>query len=307
MLLFERKLSRGFALALALAGAALAVAGCRPAPEPEPVPAAEAASVGAVRARPVTMSVEAESAVAPGGTLTVLWRLLPATDWHLYWSGRNDSGFAPRVKLDLPAGWSAGPLQWPTPERLVSPGDILDHVYHGELVLLQEITAAVDAAPGRNVILRAEWQWLACRDSCVPGRDTLGVSLDVVATVPATAPSPALVEARARLPRPLPPDLVRLAWDGATLSIHGEGPTDGAAAGRLTFMPADDCGDLADLLHDGVGPSLALRLIPRDGRVGPVRGLLVLKDAAGPGRAFVIDVPAVPSTADPAHESAAGG
>jgi thiol:disulfide interchange protein DsbD len=245
--------------------------------------------------------------VAPGGTLTLLWRLLPASDWHLYWSGRNDSGFAPRVKLDLPPGWSAGPLQWPAPARLVSAGDILDHVYRGELVLLQEITAAVDAAPGRNVVLLADWQWLACRDSCVPGRDTLRVSVNVVTIVPAKAPSPALVEACARLPRPLPPDLVSTAWDGATLRLRREGPAAGTATGRLTFMPAEDCGDLADLLHDGVGQSLALRLIPRDGRLGPVRGLLVLEEAVGPDRAFVIDVPAVPATASPVNESPAGG
>jgi hypothetical protein len=155
--------------------------------------------------------------------------------------------------------------------------------------------------------LTADWQWLACRDSCVPGRDTLRVSVDVVAAARPAVPSPALVEARARLPRPLPPDLVRTVWDGATLRVHREGPAAGTAAGRLTFMPAEDCGDLADLLHDGVGPSLALRLIPRDGRVGPVRGLLVLEGATGPVSAFVLDVPAVPWTASPDNESLTGG
>lgn len=84
-------------------------------------------------------------------------------------------------------------------------------------------------------------------------------------------------------------------------------PAMGTAAGHLTFMPADDCGDLADPLHDSVGQRLALRLIPRDGHWGPIRGLLVLEDEAGPDRAFVIDFSAVLLTAIPVNESPAGG
>ena len=304
----------GRILVLAMIGAALTAAGCRSesasetAPRPEAAPAV-GSGAAAEAAPPVTLTASVEPAViAPGGTVTVLWRLLPAADWHLYWSGRNDSGFAPNLKLDLPPGWSAGPLQWPTPVRYVSAGDILDHVYHGELVLLQEITAPRDAPPGRHVDLRAAWQWLACRDSCVPGRDSLRVSVDLAAAAPAALePSPALLAARARLPRPLPPDVVTTAWEGAVLHIRREGPETGTAAGRMTFMPADDCGDLVDLLHDGVGQSLALRLTPRDGQVGPVRGLLVLEGATGPARAFVLDVPAARFAAVPVNDTPAGG
>jgi hypothetical protein len=75
----------------------------------------------------------------------------------------------------------------------------------------------------------------------------------------------------------------------------------------MTFMPAADCGDLADLLHDGVGASLALRLVPSAGRVGPVRGLLILEDAAGATRAFTIDVPAAPLAASSVQDTPAGG
>jgi len=314
MLSHHAQTKPGRFLVLAMISAALTAAGCRSEPAAESAPKPEASpAVGsgaaAEAAPPVILTAGFEpSTIAPGGTVTVLWRLLPAADWHLYWSGRNDSGFAPRVKLDLPPGWSAGPLQWPTPARYVSAGDILDHVYHGELVLLQEITVPRDEAPGRRVELRAAWQWLACRDSCVPGRDSLRVSVDLAAAAPiASDPSPALLAARARLPRPLPPDVVTTAWEGVVLHIRREGPDAGTAAGRMTFMPADDCGDLADLLHDGVGQSLALRLAPRDGQVGPVRGLLVLEGATGPARAFVLDVPAARLAAVPVNDTPAGG
>lgn len=262
--------------------------GCGRAPAPTPVPVKAAPAAEAPRVS-LTATVE-PAAVAPGGVVTVAWRLAATPGWHFYWDGRNDSGFAPRQKLFLPEGWTAGPLLWPAPERLVSPGDILDHVYHDEVVLLQEITAPRDAAAGRRE-LRADWQWLVCKDSCVPGRDSLAVAVTVDPTAAAaasTASSPALAAARARLPLPLPAGLVTTTWDGAMLHIVRQGGTPG---GRLTFMPAVDCAELADLLNDGEGEALALHLAPPAAGNDPVRGLLIVKDPGAAPRAYHIDVP----------------
>lgn len=285
-----------------LVAAAPAASGCRREPAPEPVPASPAAEPL------VTMAVNADPpAAAPGGTVILMWRLQPAPGWHLYWSGRNDSGFAPGQKLELPSGWTAGPLQWPAPVRHVEPGDILDHIYEGELVLLQDVGLPADAPVGQTFDLRAGWEWLACRDSCVPGRDSLAVAVTVSAgEPPTTSPSPALAAARGRLPQNLPPGLVRTRWDGATLRVE-RAANDAAATGNMTFMPAQDSGELANLLHDGVGPALALRMVPHDGRVGPVRGLLVLEDGAGSSRAYLFDVPEVSLTASTVTDSPTGG
>lgn len=262
--------------------------GCRRAPAPAPVP--EAAAAPAAETPRVALSATVEPlAVAPGGAVTVAWRLAATPGWHFYWDGRNDSGFAPRQKLFLPEGWTAGPLQWPTPERLVSPGDILDHVYHDEVVLLQEVTLPRDAAAGRRE-LRVDWQWLTCKESCVPGRDSLTVAIAVDPTAAAAPPptSPALAAARARLPLPLPAGLVTATWDGAVLRIARQGGTPG---GRLTFMPAVDCAELADLLNDGEGEALALHLSsPAAGRE-PVRGLLIVEDSGAAPRAYRLEVP----------------
>ena len=59
------------------------------------------------------------AAAAPGESVTLIWRFELADDWHLYWTGRNDSGYPPLIELDLPEGWVAGGLQWPAPERYV--------------------------------------------------------------------------------------------------------------------------------------------------------------------------------------------
>ncbi|MBK7672728.1 MAG: hypothetical protein IPJ24_15290 [bacterium] len=264
-------------------------AGCDRKPVPEPVAGAQpAAAAGPL----VTLAGAAEPATAgPGGTVTLVWRLRSAEGWHLYGNGRNDSGFAPRVKLTLPPGWTAGPLLWPAPARHVSAGDILDHIYEGELVLLQDVSIPADAAIGNNIQLRARWEWLACREICVPGLDSLVVNLAVDPAALATPASPALAAARERLPRPLPDGLVELKWEGSTLRLDRVS----SASGQLTFMPDTDCAELVDLLHDGVGESLALRVATAaggdQGRAASVRGVLLVESAGIPARAYTIDVP----------------
>ncbi len=293
-----------FSGAVLLAALAAAAPACRRAPsaaaETDAPPPAATPGTPVPAARPARVSVAAEpAAVAAGGSATLLWRFEPAAGWHLYWDGRNDSGFAPRLALRLPPGWSAGPLRWPAPERHLSAGDILDHVYTGPFTLLQDVTAPAGAVAGDRVTLGARWDWLACRDACVPGRDSLTVALTVAATGTAGAarPSAALAAARDRLPSPLPDGFLRHEWRGAACVLRRVRDVPG---GTLTFLPAGDCGELADLLHDGAGAELALRCLPRDGRCGPVRGVLVAAAPGEPARAFQLDVPAVPAPADAA-------
>src|ERR1700730_7868018 len=35
--------------------------------------------------------------------------------WHIYWINPGDSGQPPRIVWHLPAGFSAGEIQWPAP------------------------------------------------------------------------------------------------------------------------------------------------------------------------------------------------
>jgi DsbC/DsbD-like thiol-disulfide interchange protein len=234
---------------------------------------------------PVVVSVEVVPlAAVPGEAVTLVWRFALAKDWHLYWAGRNDSGFPPRVDLELPAGWVAGGLQWPVPERYVSPGDILDHVYFEELVLVQKLGAPDDATVGGSVAIEADIQWLACKDMCVPGKTVLTLSIPVRSHVAMPDPDRAAA-AVARLPGPLGENALVTRWEGSTFHIgHAEGWS-------LTFMPTDDCGQLVDLLKDGQGDHLALRFKPKGETVGPVRGLITIEDNSGKARAYRINFP----------------
>ncbi len=54
----------------------------------------------------------------PGKPMTVGLRLQMIPHWHTYWKNPGDSGLPTRIKWTLPAGWTAGDIQWPHPKNL---------------------------------------------------------------------------------------------------------------------------------------------------------------------------------------------
>lgn len=235
---------------------------------------------------PVIVTVEVvPAAAAPGESVTLVWRFAMAEDWHLYWTGRNDSGYPPRIDLELPDGWVAGGLQWPAPERYVAEGDILDHVYFDELVLVQRVGAPEEAPVGSKVIIKADVQWLGCKEMCLPGKTALTIPVEVQSHVEISEPNNAST-AMDRLPVSLPDHTLETMWDGSTFHLHHP------RASRLTFMPTEDCGRMVDLLNDGQGDRLALRFKPKSGTVGPVRGLITIEQDGAETRTYRIDFPA---------------
>lgn len=264
-------------IAIIVATLSLLLAGC--ARRDAPPPADVTASVLASRAT-----------VAPGATVEIGWRFDLAPGWHLYADLRNDTGLPPRVALDLPPGWEASALRWPAGRRLVSPGGILDHVYEDRVTLLQTLRAPADAVPGETVELSARVEWLACREGCVPGDTTLVLKLPVAAAAAPSEQAEELAHLERELPRPPRPDEVASSWNGATLRLEVPG------AERLEFHPAADAGTLRDALADAAadGPSLDLRFRPRDGRVGPARGIL-LAFTGDDVRPLSLDFPAAPA------------
>jgi len=234
-----------------------------------------------------TSALVVETAAVPGGELTVLWRFAMADDWHLYWSGRNDSGYAPSVTLATAPGWETGPLRWPLPRRLVQAGDILDHVYEGELILIQTLAVPADLEVGSQVTLAADLAWLACRQECVPGKATVTLTLPVAGgTQRTSAGEAALRQAESLLPMAVPAGGLAFRWEGTTLNLNVPG------ARTLEFYPAWECGDLVDLLHDGESATdrLALRFRTTAGQAGPARGVLRVDSGGTAPAAWYLEI-----------------
>ena len=62
--------------------------------------------------------------------------------WYLYWKNPGDAGLSVAVTWSLPEGFSAGDLEYPTPDKIVY-GDIVAYGYYNELLLSTTITPPV--------------------------------------------------------------------------------------------------------------------------------------------------------------------
>ena len=267
----------------------LALACTAGAQETAPAPAAPSASA----APPVrSLLLASRQAAAPGDPLLLGLLLEPAAGWHLYWRGLNDSGLPPEPSLALPEGarWLED-WQWPAPERLVSPGDILDHVYPRRLLLTAALLLPSAAPAEDGYTLRGKVDWVACREACRFGSDSLSLHLPLRAAgqPPLASAAAARIEAvREALPIPL-------ANGQAGLTIaRGERSVlvalDGAE--ELAFYPALDCIVLSNPLADGeaIGDRLNLRLKGGAMAAGRLRGILAAL-ADGERRHYLLDHP----------------
>jgi thiol:disulfide interchange protein DsbD len=119
--------------------------------------------------------------IVPGKAVTVGLQLRTEPGWNTYWQYAGDAGIPTRIDWTLPAGFKAGPIEWPLPQRIEDPGDIEVYGYRGTVLLLTEIQAPADLQPGQTVELKAHVSWLVCKDLCVPGKADLSLTLPVVA------------------------------------------------------------------------------------------------------------------------------
>jgi thiol:disulfide interchange protein DsbD len=129
--------------------------------------------------------------------------------WHIYWINPGDSGQPPQVEWHLPAGLSAGEIEWPAPRRLGT-SSIVDFGYDDAVMLLVPMHASSTLQPDQAMRLDAALRVLVCREICIPGKAQFSLSLPIKSMPPeADARSSELfTAARRSLPRKVPRD-----WD----------------------------------------------------------------------------------------------
>ena len=167
------------------------------------------------------------AAVASGEPLWVGLKLTIKDGWHVYWRNPGDSGEAVAIAWQLPAGYSAGPITWPTPER-IPVAHLVNFGYEHEAVLLTRISPPAGTSGGAPVDIKAAVSWLACQKECIPGEASLALSVPSAAPGTAAGPNPqtrAIFEAaRTRLPQPAPwPASLELGPDRLTLNVAAKG------------------------------------------------------------------------------------
>ena len=103
--------------------------------------------------------------------------------WHIYWQNPGDSGEPPQIHWTLPAGITAGPMQFPPPRRLPL-GPLMDFGYEDQVLfpIRLQVSRTVKDGPDR---LQAKVGWLVCREVCIPEKAELEVELHVLPGQPA--------------------------------------------------------------------------------------------------------------------------
>jgi thiol:disulfide interchange protein DsbD len=124
----------------------------------------------------VRLVLAAETA-RPGDTVLAGVRLRMDPRWHTYWRNPGASGIATKIAWELPPGVTAGPIQWPVPEKLPDE-DFTTYIYTNEVVLLVPLKLAPDVSAG-PLQLNATVSWLECEVGCVPGEETVKATLNI--------------------------------------------------------------------------------------------------------------------------------
>ena len=141
---------------------------------------------GTVTAEPVktlysTVDLIAEQATLPasGGKVTVGLYLEPDPTWHAYWINPGDAGLPATIRWNLPEGFEAGELQFPSP-HIIPFVDLITYGFDESILLLNDIVVPAGLSPGEMVELQGQVRWVVCDDKlCVPESTVLSVRLPV--------------------------------------------------------------------------------------------------------------------------------
>lgn len=129
---------------------------------------------GSPQVSAVTLSTPAGDFSRP---FTAVMHFTLSPEWYLYWTNPGDAGLPVAARWDLPKGFTAGPLRFPTPGKIVHE-DIVAYGYFHELILLCTLTPPAHYRPAQGDSLRVNLDWLICSESCIPGKASLTLALD---------------------------------------------------------------------------------------------------------------------------------
>ncbi|MGI9241769.1 MAG: protein-disulfide reductase DsbD family protein [Verrucomicrobiales bacterium] len=186
------------------------------------------------------------TSIAPGEPFTVALKFEHQPGWHTYWVNSGDIEQGITVRWELPDGFVAGELRFPTPKKYTrdyfgSPKT--NYSYSGENYVLAEITPPASLQVGGEIEITAEALWQHCdAESCVQGEATLPLTLPVAGTSMAEPANQQIFESyrSTKLPQPI------RGWSasaytnpqGIQVVIAPDGGDANPDPGELYFFPA---------------------------------------------------------------------
>jgi len=176
--------------------------------------------------------------IEAGKPFWVLLRQDIRPGWHTYWRNAGDSGAPTEITWDLPAGFSAGEIQWPFPERIIY-GPLVNFGFN-DLALYPVLITPPASLVADNITLKAKVRWLVCADICIPERTELTLTLPAGTGFGVDLASQAdFLAARQKIPAVI--DLsTRWSHDGEQLVIQVPMGGDPKQVRRVDYFPFTD-------------------------------------------------------------------
>ncbi|PIT79078.1 protein-disulfide reductase [Limnohabitans sp. B9-3] len=132
----------------------------------------------------------APQGVQAGQPLWVGLQLTHQPDWHTYWRNPGDSGLPTQIELNLPAGITAGEIQWPLPHKLKA-GNLTNYGFEKTVLLAVPLTVSSQFKPNASQTLdiQARASWLVCRLECIPQEGDFALRIPINSSYATHAPS----------------------------------------------------------------------------------------------------------------------
>jgi len=128
--------------------------------------------------------ISSHSTIKAGEPFTIGLQFNIDPTWHTYWLNPGETGLPTSLKLDLPAGFTAGALQFPVPKKFITDYGFgareAGYGYETSVVHPMTITPPADLKPGETITLSGKAAWLMCDpNTCIPGKADLSLTLQV--------------------------------------------------------------------------------------------------------------------------------
>ncbi len=195
-------------------------------------PAAPSAVVQTEQVR-AELLVHAPQGVAPGQPLWLGLQLTHQPHWHTYWKNPGDSGLPTELQWTLPAALSAGPIAWPTPQKIPL-GNLANYGYEGTVLLPVPVTVAPGFS-GEQIEIRLKASWLVCRKECIPQEGDFAIKLPTRGSV--ALHGRAFEAAWAAAPRALPAGASQIEVVDGALRVKLAGLPAALKGKTLGFFP----------------------------------------------------------------------
>lgn len=240
--------------------------------------------------------VTPQTSIQSGTPFLVGIKLKMAPHWKIYWKNPGDSGAATQIKWNLPEGFTAGPIQWPVPEKHET-GGLIGYGYTNDVLLLAQITPPKNLSPNANFEISADVKWVSCNDSCVPGNATVAVTLPASAASTPTN-SDVLKEVSAtqqHLPTSIDKNQFSVTQIGNSLILHFKPETKQTDIKQAVFF-ADEPNLInlqAKEQWKKTGEDYQLTMVTAPGSTLPshLQGVLVVSDNHASQQAFQVNAP----------------